>query len=401
MKSIYHSNGIHKRNNQPFAELNTSGQVREIQRILLQAGFNIGNAGVDGILGSRTKNAIYQFFKQQGGSPSSGGSTPTPSNPSNGGNTTLTLEVMQRTLFRNSDDINRFFTRITGQDFVDFFRSKVGRRSPYWDRRTIPSNSTYKRNFVNVFNQIPVLYGSQSINLFQFLGLVSAIINETGGKFKPIRESNWISLLGRLKYAYGTNGGKKKSYNNSRSAKSIQQLIHNSDFVRAHATPQVRLSYLRRFNWSGSTFPNVQLNNAEVEFLCQCDVYKFSGLGLIQTTWRPAYKRIINYVLNYTGSNPRILNTKRNWSIHRDADKIADLSKYQEWEYLFQDPEVAAKAIYLHNQRTGYLSFSVSGSTYNQMLDKAGNIGYRIGGSNRSRNKIKNRVHQIIQTMKR
>ncbi|SHI45469.1 peptidoglycan-binding domain-containing protein [Aquimarina spongiae] len=392
-----------------IAELNTKNEIKEIQTYLRQAGFNIGNAGVDGILGKNTKRAIYEFFmKEIGGSGTGGGggtTTPpnnrptTPTNP--GAKVKLTLDVMRNVRFRNSNDINIFFQQTTGQDFVDFFRSKVGGRNPYWKKRKIPSGITYKKNFNNIFNQIPVLYGEQSINLFQFLGLVSAMINETGGKFKPIRESNWVSLLGRLKYAYGTNGGKKKSYNDSKSAKSVHQLIHDPDFVRAHKTPGVRLSYLRKFNWRGSTFPKVSLNDAEVEFLCQCDVYKFSGLGLIQTTWRPAYKRIINYVLNYRGTNPRINNVKMNWRIHGNADKVADLSKYQEWEYLFQEPEVASKAVFLHNQRSRYLSFSVSGLSYQRMLDKAGNIGYRIGGTKRARDKVRNRVDQIIQAMKR
>ncbi len=382
-----------------LTELNTASEIREIQAYLQQAGFNIGSAGVDGKLGSKTKRGIYNFFKKEMNGSSPGNITPT--TPSTNGRTTLTLSIMRGTTFRNSNDINTFFQQTTGQDFVDFFRSKVGGKNPYWRRRNIPSGITYKRNFKNVFDQIPVLYGESSINLFQFLGLVSAIINETGGKFKSIRESNWVSLLARLKYAYGTNRGKKKSYNDSRSAKSIHELIHDPDFVRAHKTPGVRLDYLKRFNWRGSTFPNVRLNDAEVDFLCQCDVYKFSGLGLIQTTWRPAYKRIINYVLNYRGTNPKINNVKMNWRNFGDADKIADLSKYQEWEYLFQDPEVASKAVYLHNQRTRYLSFSIAGLSYQRMLDKAGNIGYRIGGSRRSRDKIRNRVDQIIQAIKR
>jgi len=404
MKTLYTYQPSWKENYNDITELNTQSEIREIQSFLIQKGYDLGRWGVDGDLGPKTKAAIYNFFSTEINGTNSGGTVVTPSNNNNNNTNNkgdLSLAVMQATTFRNSSDINSFFQKITGQDFVDFFRSKVGGKNPYWKRRNIPASITYKRNFNNVFNQIPTLYGQSYINLFQFLGLVSAIINETGGKFRSIRESNWVSLLGRLKYAYGTNGGKKKSYNNSRSAKSIHELIHDLDFVRAHKTPSVRLDYLKRFNWRGSTFPAVRLNEAEIDFLCQCDVYKFSGLGLIQTTWRPAYKRIINYILNYNGTNPRIHNVKMNWKNFGDIDKIADLSKYQEWEYIFSDPEIASKAVYLHSQRTRYLNFYVASLRYSQMLDKAGNIGYRIGGSRRSRDKIRNRVDQIIKAMKR
>ena len=385
--------------NNSLAELNTKSEIKEIQQYLQQAGYDLGNAGVDGVLGSKTKKAVYDFFKGKIGGSGANSVVPQPvPQPQSG---TLTLAVMQNTRFKNSAEINQFFQQYTGKDFVDFFRSKVGGKG-YWKSRkgnavTITAGSNARFNAL--FDQIPTLYNMSEINLFQFLGLVSCIINETRS-FKPVRESYWVSLLGRLKYAYGTNGGRKRSYNKSSSAKTVQALIHDRDFVSAHVTPQVRLQYLRGFDWSGTTFPNVSLNNAEIDFLCQCDVYKFSGLGLIQTTWRPAYKKVIDYIINYSGSNPKILNTKMNWKTFGNSlDKIADLTKYQEWEYIFQEPHIAAKAVYLHSTRTGYLNFNVVGDSLSRMLDKAANIGYRIGGNSSYRTKVRNRVEQIIKAI--
>jgi len=402
MNTTYQHNGY----SNTLAELNTRSEIREIQSFLIQNGYNLGRAGADGILGRRTKQAIYDFFGTQfngGNATPSNNTTPSsPSQPSQNPSATLDVATMRSIRFRNSTDINTFFVRITGQDFVDFFRRKVGGKSHWVSRRgnAVNIRSGSKAQFNAVFDQIPTLYNMPSINLFQFLGLVSCMINETRS-FKPIRESFWVSLLGRLKYAYGTNGGRKRSYNDSPNAKSVHTLINNADFIRAHSSPNVRLSHLRRFNWRGSTFPNVRLNNDELDLICQCDVYKFSGLGLIQTTWRPAYKRIIEYVMSYSGTNPKINNVKMNWRTFGNTDKIADLSKYQEWEYLFEEPHIAAKAVYLHSVRTGYLNFNITGASYSTMLDRAANIGYRIGGNSRYRTKVRHRVDQIIKAMQR
>ena len=55
-------NGIHP---ESFAELNSSHQVREIQRFLIQKGYNLGRWGADGDLGRMTKQAIYDYIKAQ------------------------------------------------------------------------------------------------------------------------------------------------------------------------------------------------------------------------------------------------------------------------------------------------------------------------------------------------
>lgn len=48
-----------------LTELNSSSQVKEVQRFLIEKGYNLGSWGADGDLGRMTKQAIYDYFKSQ------------------------------------------------------------------------------------------------------------------------------------------------------------------------------------------------------------------------------------------------------------------------------------------------------------------------------------------------
>lgn len=52
-----------------LAELNTSNEIKEIQAYLISKGFDLGSWGADGVLGNRTKQAIYNYFKNYYGVP--------------------------------------------------------------------------------------------------------------------------------------------------------------------------------------------------------------------------------------------------------------------------------------------------------------------------------------------
>ncbi|AUC75769.1 peptidoglycan-binding domain-containing protein [Olleya sp. Bg11-27] len=71
--------------NDSFAELNSSNEIKEIQRFLIQKGYDLGRWGADGDLGRDTKQAIYDFIKlQNGGNQQPNNNTPTtPSSTTN------------------------------------------------------------------------------------------------------------------------------------------------------------------------------------------------------------------------------------------------------------------------------------------------------------------------------
>ncbi len=76
MRTLRHYTNQHLYNGyQPYAELNTANEVREIQAFLIQKGYDLGRWGADGDLGSMTKKAIHDYFK------SHFSNTNTPSNP--------------------------------------------------------------------------------------------------------------------------------------------------------------------------------------------------------------------------------------------------------------------------------------------------------------------------------
>lgn len=323
-------------------------------------------------------------------------------NPSTGVAPTMDIYDVR---FSNAADINDFFIKRTGSDFIEFFKTQIAGKN-YWSGVGIRDIDFSRRNFNAVFNQIPSLYNSTNINLFQFLGLVSCMINETGGKFVPVRESSYVSsILSRIKYAYETvirrkTGNLSKSSYDKKPNKRIGELINDNGFVTHHGRGRnIRINRLRSLDWSSYEFPNFSFNNDEIYLLMQCDVYKFSGLGLIQTTWRTNFQKVAKFVLEYNGINADIIGFKQKWSTYNNLTQLADLTTSEEWEELFKITEVACKAVYIHSQRTNYLNFD-SVRDLGSMLNRASNIGYRIGGSSRTRTKVRNRVNQIINKIK-
>ena len=95
-----------------FAELNTSSQVREVQAFLQNKGYNLGHYGVDGKLGRMTKGALYNFFRSeiQGGTPNVNPPNPTPTPPNGGSKLDRFIAAHGHKTFKNSVEINAFFS---------------------------------------------------------------------------------------------------------------------------------------------------------------------------------------------------------------------------------------------------------------------------------------------------
>jgi hypothetical protein len=130
----------------------------------------------------------------------------------------------------------------------------------------------------------------------------------------------------------------------------------------------------------------------------EADFAKFRGRGLIQTTWRTGYKRIIDWVLAYTGSDATVTSYKTKWQ-GSSSDTIASQSANDDWDTLFQSTnfEIACAAVNLHNNASGnYLNLATDDPTL--LGNGTGSLvrmGTRISGSAAYGAKFRDRVARM------
>lgn len=285
--------------------------------------------------------------------------------------------------FRNSSDIHDFIRHYTKYpDFYSWFNEqcaaagyfgkgvffnetklKNGVRVPRERGAKGPLNKADCKNFDLFWDTaIPYLPNQdptpEGINLLQFFGLFSIIMNEASG-FQPVSE------YGDLAYMF--------MYNDDPHNKSAAWLFSNSDFKEAHSGLEFyddvtadteeevsdvwkRTRYPAKGNSNPDGFP---IDPAEGGIICQADFYKFRGRGLVQHTHRSVYKGIIADILDYTGTNKKILEYKKIWEEewNRDLDKIATRSSNEDWDDLFMntDLEVACIALRKFKSSLGFM----------------------------------------------
>ncbi|MEH6703733.1 MAG: hypothetical protein V7691_02965 [Galbibacter orientalis] len=403
-----------------LAELNTSNQVREVQEFLHTKGFDLGGYGVDGKLGRKTKSALYNYFKTQiGGAPIPTPVTPPVTPPSGTSKLDRFITAHGTKTFRNSAEINAFFSQLTGKDFCSWFKDEIGNKG-YWGSitfegrsrhgRSIPRGnfSTHQQNFNRVWNNIPLVFfgiaGNQSINIFQFFALVSIIINETGGKFVPISE------IGNLAYMFGTNSGRKRSYNTASGNKSAYELFRDTTFLSAHQQKPYHTQIANTTNsvWRGEIYPSTFPNNpVNAGIISEADFYKFRGRGLIQTTFRSTYSRLLGFIKSYNGNNSTLNTYKTRWQ-SLSTEAILSGSSNADWDNLFMNTnlEFPCYAIYnFQNRRNNFLSIPANKAKLLQTsTSRSGSgslfyVGYRVGGSARYGRLLKLRVIQMIEKL--
>src|SRR6478609_8768953 len=80
--------------------------------------------------------------------------------------------------FANSSDLNAFFTKKKGTDFITWFNAAIAQKN-YWGAAgggqsiKMATDPDAPNRFNQLWDQIPVLFGAPSINLLQFISLMS------------------------------------------------------------------------------------------------------------------------------------------------------------------------------------------------------------------------------------
>ncbi|MGZ3884365.1 MAG: hypothetical protein ACXVPD_09220 [Bacteroidia bacterium] len=264
--------------------------------------------------------------------------------------------------FSSSSDVNAYFTAKTGALFPNWFNACMAQKDN-WANVRMDSDPALLTRFNALWNQIPVLFGSPSINLLQFISLMSIVNNETGGKLKPATELVGSAGNPGLAYAFNTIPGTKKSYNTLASNITAYDLFHNADYIAQHGSLAMgaALKNTTDIKWKGEAWPagiDTSTDPAKTGFIQEADFFKFRGRGFIQTTTRGNYKQLVSFIQSYTGPNAVIKQYQANWR-GKTPDVACTISCNADWDNLFQNTDliIAAAAINIHSRSAGnYLS---------------------------------------------
>lgn len=301
--------------------------------------------------------------------------------------------------FSNSSDISHYFTGKLGPSFPAWFNANMAQRDS-WANIRIDQDPAVLNRFNSLWNQIPVLFGTSSINLLQFVALMSIVNNETGGKIKPVTELVGSPGNPGLAYAFNRIEGTKRSYNTLASNITAYDLFHNADYIAQHGGLPLgnTLKNTSDTSWKGEAYPagaDPSTDPAKTGFIQEADFYKFRGRGFIQTTTRGNYRQLVSFVQSYNGSNAIMKQYQQQWQ-NKTPDTAATISTNQDWDNLFQNTDltIPAAAINLHSRASGnYLSkINLQPGVETHLRDMA----RAISGSNAYADLFLKRVIQII-----
>ncbi|HJU09315.1 MAG TPA: hypothetical protein VJ728_00485, partial [Candidatus Binataceae bacterium] len=333
------------------------------------------------------------------------------------------LDTISTVNFSNGAHIDAWFTQTTGQAFIPWFNATQANKG-FWGikpqrhndgslRRDSKGNQLYfsgrsiaggavatlQQRFTAFWDQIPVIYdpGGQ-IGLVDFLALMSIAINEVSGNLRSVSE------IGSLKYMFEPKAAGGSSYNVRTGGNRIAyDLFNDADFNAAHQAKQLgaQLKNTTDTAWKGTTWPAaISTDPAIAIYVSEADFYKFRGRGVIQSTWRNAYRKIVEWLQLYSGGNSVLQQYRTQWQ-GQDVQKALTQSSNADWDQIFGEIETVAKAISLHSEgANSYLGLALDAQTLNGAGD--GSIqymGYRISGSADYGRNFHQRVVQMMDAL--
>src|SRR5438309_11553579 len=122
------------------------------------------------------------------------------------------VEAAAALQFKNGTEIAQFFQTVTASHFIDWFNASCARKGA-WADKAIGTGSDVKQRFQQIWDNIPMIFDSATINLLQFTALMSILINEVGQQLLPVTEACGTAQYPGLAYPFDSIPGVKGSYN--------------------------------------------------------------------------------------------------------------------------------------------------------------------------------------------
>ena len=225
--------------------------------------------------------------------------------------------------FSSVSAINDEFQKRTSRTFINWFNENVAGKQAWSGKRIV--GEKVEANFNAFWDQ----YCSRSrTTLLEFIAYMSVFVNECDGNLVYQSERYGTTAHPGIAYLFDSftmqyaNGRvwRKASYNTGRLNRSAFSLFNDNNFLSAHSDLMYakRLANTNDLRWDNDEYPVGDYptsGDAAVDgLILETDFYKFRDRGLIQTTWRTNYLKIVEFIKTYEGTSPIVSSYSRGWA---------------------------------------------------------------------------------------